>query len=126
VEASASARLHSSFGPRRAIRFIGYREALENYAYVDNGFKLVGQLGHVAKEANDGDAWLNAIDPARTIRRLINTDPKTNKRVPAPDRNATSVIPSRAPKTTLIDSTTGGLRNGKTTRVGDDRMTKRL
>ena len=45
VEASASARLHSSFGPRRAIRFSGYREALENYAYVDNGFKVVGELG---------------------------------------------------------------------------------
>ena len=45
MEASASARLHSSFGPRRAIRFSGYWEALENYAYVDNGFKVVGELG---------------------------------------------------------------------------------
>ena len=31
--------------PRRAIRFSGYWEALENYAYVDNGFKVVGELG---------------------------------------------------------------------------------
>jgi hypothetical protein len=93
---------------------------------LQTGFKMAGRLGRVASDGDDGDTWLNTVDPARTTRRLINTDPKANKRVPAPDRNATSVIPSRARKTTLIDSTTGGLRNGKTTRVSDDRMTKRL
>src|SRR5215467_5079083 len=79
VEASASARLHSSFGPRRAIRFSGYREALEDYAHVDNGFKMVGQLRRGAKEANDGDAWLNSIDSTRATRRLDNTNPKTSQ-----------------------------------------------
>src|SRR5262244_3992805 len=49
-----------------------------------HGFKMVGQLGHVAKEANDGDAWLNSIDSTRTTRRLDNTSPKTNQKVPAP------------------------------------------
>src|SRR5262249_27293006 len=97
LEASASARLHSSIGSRRARRFSGYREALENYAYVDNGFKMAGKLGHLAKEANDGDAWLN-VDPTRVTRRLDNVDPRANQRVPAPNPHATSVIPTRATK----------------------------
>ena len=124
MEASASARLHSSFGPRRAIRFSGYREALENYAYVDNGFKMVGRLGHVAKEANDGDAWLNSIDSTRATRQLDTTNPKTNQKVPAPDPNATSLIATRAPKTTLINPATAGLENGKTMTMGYDNSTK--
>ena len=93
---------------------------------LQNGFKLVGQLGHVAKEANDGDAWLNTIDSTRATQRLNNTNPKTSQRVPAPDPNATSVIPARALRTTSIDAATGRLGNGKTMRVGDDKATKRL
>ena len=67
---------------------------------------------------------LNTIDANRATRRLDNIDPKTNQRVPAPDPNATSVIPTRAPKTGLINRATAGLENGKTMTVGDDKATK--
>jgi P-type conjugative transfer protein TrbL len=93
---------------------------------LQNGFKMVGHLGHVTKEANDGDTWLNTIDSARATRRLDNTNLKTNQRVPAPDPHATSVIPTRALKTTLINPATARLEGGKTMTVGDDKATKRL
>ena len=79
-----------------------------------------------ARDGNDRDAWLNTVHATRATRRLNNIDPKTNQRVPAPDPHATSVIPTLAPKTTLIDPATRGLGNGKTMTVGDDRTTKRL
>jgi hypothetical protein len=103
-----------------------YREALENYAYVDKGLKMAGKLGHLAKEANDGDAWLNSIDSTRATRQLDTTNPKTNQKVPAPDPNATSLIATRAPKTTLINPATAGLENGKTMTMGYDNSTKRF
>src|SRR5215469_16345188 len=53
-----------------------YWEALENYAYVDNGLNMVGELGRMAKEASDGEAWPNSIDSTRATKRLDNTDPK--------------------------------------------------
>jgi hypothetical protein len=93
---------------------------------LQNGFKIVGQPGRMAKEANDGDAWLNSIDSARATRPLDYTNPKTNQRVPAPSFNATSVIPTRAPKTKLINPATAGLENRKTMKVGDDKATRRL
>jgi hypothetical protein len=93
---------------------------------LQNGFKMVGRLGHMGKEGNDGDAWLNSIDSTRATRQLDNTTPKTNQRVPAPGSNTTSAIPTRAPKTTLINPATAGLQKGKTMTVRDDRTTKRL
>ena len=92
---------------------------------MDNGFKMVGRLGRVPSDRHDDDAWLNTIDSTRSTRRLDKTNPKTNQRVPAPGSNATSVIPTRAPKTRLINPATAGLENGKTTTVSDDRTTKR-
>jgi hypothetical protein len=93
---------------------------------LQNGFKMVGQLGRGNRGGNDGDAWLNTIDSTRATRRLDNTNPKTNQRVPAPGSNATSVISARAPKTRLINPATAGLENGKTMTVGNDKATKRL
>ena len=92
---------------------------------LQNGFKMVGRLGRVASERDDAEAWLNTVDPTRVIRRLDNVDPKTNPGVPAPNPHATSVISARAPKTTFIDPATGGLGNGKTMPMSDDRTTKR-
>ena len=93
---------------------------------LQNGFKMAGKLGHLAKEANDGDAWLNSIDSTRATRQLDTTNPKTNQKVPAPDPNATSLIATRAPKTTLINPATAGLENGKTMTMGYDNSTKRF
>ena len=93
---------------------------------MDNGFKIVGQLGRGNIGGNDGDAWLNSIDSTRATRQLDTTNPKTNQKVPAPDPNATSLIATRAPKTTLINPATAGLENGKTMTMGYDNSTKRF
>ncbi len=92
---------------------------------LQNGFKMVGQLGR-GNRGGDDDPWLNTIDANRAARRLDDIDPKTNQRVPAPDPHATSIIPARAPRTTLIDPATGGLGNGKTTKASDGSITKRF
>src|SRR5262249_2082398 len=70
---------------------------------LQNGFKMAGKLGHLAKESNDGDAWLNSIDSTRATRHLDTTNPKNNRRVAAPRSSATSGIPTRDPKTMLIN-----------------------
>jgi hypothetical protein len=87
---------------------------------------MVGQLSRGNRGGDDGDAWLNTIDANRATRRLDNIDPNTNQRVRAPDPHATSVIPPRAPRITVIDPATRGLGNGKSTTAGDGKITKRL
>jgi hypothetical protein len=80
--------------------------------------------GESQAKRDAAEAWLNTVDPIRVTRRFDNVDPKTNQRVPAPNPHATSVVPTRALKTTLINEATAGLENGKTTPVG--KTTKRL
>jgi hypothetical protein len=85
---------------------------------LQNGFKMVGQVGRWAKEHDDGDAWVRTINAGRPTQRLNSSTPQTNQRVPAPDSRGTSAISPGATKTTLINPATAQLGNRDTTTVG--------
>jgi hypothetical protein len=82
-------------------------------------FNKVARLGKVgAASSSEGTGWVNAMDFGRQTQRLGNLGTDSGQRVPAPkDVRGTSVMPSGAPNTTLMNPGTAryGNLNASTT-----------
>ncbi len=88
---------------------------------LQTGFNKVAQIGNGSASNNsEATGWVKAMDFGRQTQQLSNLGPDGGQRVPAPkDVRATSVIPSRAPNTTPMNSGTSRYGNGNgTTTMG--------
>jgi hypothetical protein len=84
---------------------------------LQNGFNKVAQIGN-GNAGNSGDptGWVKAMDFGRQTQQLGNLGSDGGQRLPAPkDVRGTSVMPSRAPNTTPINSATAHHGNGSGT-----------
>ena len=81
---------------------------------LQTGFGKFSQPGAGGSDSNsEGSGWLRTMDFGRQTQRLSNLGSQTGERVPAPkDVRATSVVPSPAPNTTLMNAGTRPYRNG--------------
>jgi len=89
---------------------------------LQTGFNKVAQIGS-GSAGNSGEpaGWVKAMDFGRQTQQLGNLGSDGGQRVPAPkDIRGTSVMPSRAPNTTAMNSGTAryGNGNGTTTAMG--------
>lgn len=90
---------------------------------LQSGFGKISRIGNGSGErATEGLGWINAMDFGRQTQQLANLGPDSGQRVPAPkDVRATSVMPSRTPNTTPINSATAHYGSG-----GDTTATARV
>jgi len=79
---------------------------------LQTGFNQVAQIGNGSRDTNgSATGWVKAMDFGRQTQQLGSIGSDTGQRVPAPkDVRGTSVMPSRAPNTTPINS--GAARDG--------------
>jgi hypothetical protein len=84
---------------------------------LQTGFNKVAQIGHGSGDTNgEATGWVKAMDFGRQTQQLGNLGPDGGQRVPAPkDVRRTSVMPSRAPNTTLMNPGTARYGNGNST-----------
>lgn len=88
---------------------------------LQTGFNKVAQIGNSsANNSGEATGWVKAMDFGRHTQQLRNLGSDRAQRVPAPkDVRGTSVIPSRGPNTTAINSGTSRYGNGNvTTAIG--------
>jgi type IV secretion system protein TrbL len=88
---------------------------------LQTGFNKVAQIGNASGDSNvEAAGWIKAMDFGRQTQQLGNFGSDGGRRVPAPkDVRSTSVMPSRAPNTTPINSSTARYADGSgTTKIG--------
>ena len=80
---------------------------------LQTGFNKVAQIGNGSGDTNGAaTGWVKSTDFGRQTQQLSNLGSGGGQRVPAPkDVRGTSVMPSRAPNTTPINTNAAGTKN---------------
>ena len=80
---------------------------------LQTGLNKVAQLGNSAVSKSEPAGWVKAMDFGRQTQQLGNLGQDGGQRVPAPkDVRGTSVMPSRAPNTSVMNPGTARYGNG--------------
>jgi hypothetical protein len=84
---------------------------------LQTGFNKVARIGNGSRDPiGEATGWVKAMDFGRQTQQLSNLSSDGGQRVPAPkDVRGTSITPSRAPNTTLINSGAARYGNGNGT-----------
>ncbi len=94
---------------------------------LQTGFNRIAPVGSVSGKDGDATGWVKAMDFGRQTQQLSNLGTDSGQRVPAPkDVRGTSVMPSRAPSTTPMNSHTARYGNGKSNTTTMDKATREI